>query len=167
MVKTLCFHCRGHGFDPCSENWDPASRMPRGAVTKKKKKKTAVHQLSDDISSSLFGGFVRSSFIEYIYIIAPLAWVLQAPRHRTRCMAHVASFNPLWGTVPQGLRLQHGGSEKSSLLPRVTWLVEPGFELRSFTLPFLVHTPAEIHCSCQNMSEVGVKIGRASCRERV
>ena len=24
VVKTLCFHCRGHGFYPCSGNQDPA-----------------------------------------------------------------------------------------------------------------------------------------------
>ena len=26
VVRTPCFHCRGHGFDPWSGNQDPASR---------------------------------------------------------------------------------------------------------------------------------------------
>ena len=26
VVRTLCFHCRGHGFDPWSRNLDPACR---------------------------------------------------------------------------------------------------------------------------------------------
>lgn len=117
-----------------------------------------MHQLGDYISLSFSGGLCILTFIECVYIIAPLAWVLQAPRHRGRCMAHVTSFNPLWGTVLQGLRLLHGASERSSLLPRVTWLAEWGFELRSSMLPFLAHTPAEMHRSCQNTSEVGVSI---------
>ena len=35
MVRAPCFHCRGHGFDPCSGNWVPTSH----AVWPKKKKK--------------------------------------------------------------------------------------------------------------------------------
>ena len=35
VVKTLCFHCTGHGFDPWSENEDPTCH----AVWSKKKKK--------------------------------------------------------------------------------------------------------------------------------
>ena len=27
VVKTLCFQCRGHRFDPCSENEDPTCQM--------------------------------------------------------------------------------------------------------------------------------------------
>ena len=34
IARTLCFHCRGHGFEPWSGNSDPASH-----VAKKKKKK--------------------------------------------------------------------------------------------------------------------------------
>ena len=34
MIKTVCFHCRGHGFHPWVENQDPACLM----VCKKKKK---------------------------------------------------------------------------------------------------------------------------------
>ena len=40
MVKTPCFHCRGHGFDPWSGNEDPAY-MPH-SVDKKK-----AHNLSE------------------------------------------------------------------------------------------------------------------------
>ena len=35
MVKNPCFHCRGHGFDPWSGNWDPACHV----VWPKKKRK--------------------------------------------------------------------------------------------------------------------------------
>ena len=34
IARTLCFHCRGHGFEPWSGNSDPASH-----VAKKKKKR--------------------------------------------------------------------------------------------------------------------------------
>ena len=112
---------------------------------KKRKRKTAVHQLSDDISSSFFGG------------LCPCLGVTGTQTQRTM-HGSCPSFNPPWGTILQGLRPLCGGSERSSLLPRVTWLAEWGFELRSSTLPFLARTPAEIHCSCQNTSEVGVSI---------
>ena len=41
VVRAPCFHCRGHGFDPCSGNWVPTSR----AVWPKKKKKKACASL--------------------------------------------------------------------------------------------------------------------------
>ena len=37
MVKTLCFHCRGHGFDPWSVNYDPLSFAVRPKERKGKK----------------------------------------------------------------------------------------------------------------------------------
>ena len=39
VVKTLCFHCRGHGFDP----WSGKFHMPCGA-TKKLKKRTLINR---------------------------------------------------------------------------------------------------------------------------
>ena len=36
VVKTLCFHCRGHGFEPW---WGTRSHMPSTAKEEKKKKK--------------------------------------------------------------------------------------------------------------------------------
>ena len=38
VVKTLCFHCRGCGFDPWSGNWDPACCT---AQPKRKRKKSS------------------------------------------------------------------------------------------------------------------------------
>ena len=35
MLKTLCFHCRGHGFDP----WLGKFCRPQGAANKKREKK--------------------------------------------------------------------------------------------------------------------------------
>ena len=48
VVKTLCFHCRGHGFEPW---WGTRSYMPSTAKGKKKKKRIAQTQAlkgSDD-----------------------------------------------------------------------------------------------------------------------
>ena len=38
VVKTLCFHCRGRGFDP----WLGKFRMPHSVAKKKKKKKNVL-----------------------------------------------------------------------------------------------------------------------------
>ena len=35
MVKTLCFHCRGHRFDPCPGNW--GTKIPQAARRGQKK----------------------------------------------------------------------------------------------------------------------------------
>ena len=40
VVKTLCFHCTGHGFDPWSENEDPTCHA---VCSKKKKKRVILH----------------------------------------------------------------------------------------------------------------------------
>ena len=36
VVKTPCFHCRGHRFNPWSGNYDPA--CPKARPKKRKKK---------------------------------------------------------------------------------------------------------------------------------
>ena len=42
--KTPSFHCRGHGFNPWSGNYDPSSLnvRPKEKTVKKKKKKKAM-----------------------------------------------------------------------------------------------------------------------------
>ena len=34
VVRTLSFHCRGNGLNPCSENLDPASHVVRPKKSK-------------------------------------------------------------------------------------------------------------------------------------
>ena len=46
MVKTLHFHCRGHGFDPWSGNQDPPHALLHG-----KKKKKPTHQIKKKINA--------------------------------------------------------------------------------------------------------------------
>ena len=41
VVKTLCFHCTGHGFDPWSENEDPTCHE----VWSKKKKNNSASEI--------------------------------------------------------------------------------------------------------------------------
>ena len=38
VVRALCFHCRGHGFDPWSGNQDSTSHMARPKKKKKNQK---------------------------------------------------------------------------------------------------------------------------------
>ena len=39
MVRTLCFHCRGHTFDPSLGNQDPICRVEGPKIKLKKRKK--------------------------------------------------------------------------------------------------------------------------------
>ena len=44
VVKTPCFHCRGHGFNPWSGKKDPASRMlwPKRKSSRKQERKNTL-----------------------------------------------------------------------------------------------------------------------------
>ena len=53
MVKTPCFQCRGHGFDPWSEKF----HMPRCAAKKKKRKRN----VPDSAESSSEDGYIFSA----------------------------------------------------------------------------------------------------------
>ena len=51
MVRTLHFHCRGHGFDPWLGNYDPASYV---AQPKKKEKGKETMQLKSSREEDIY-----------------------------------------------------------------------------------------------------------------
>ena len=44
MVRTLHFHCRGHGFDPWLGNYDPASYVAQPKKKRKRKRNDAAQE---------------------------------------------------------------------------------------------------------------------------
>ena len=55
MVKTLCFHCRGHGFDPWSVNYDPLSFAVRPKERKGKKSRKRLLFTMSEVLNRLKG----------------------------------------------------------------------------------------------------------------
>lgn len=96
--------------------------------------RTAVHQLSDDISSSaLCGGFVLSYlYILKVYNNSPCLGVTvgqaQSKRHCSCCLIESSLRCRRHMVSDDEMEAQRG----SGLLPRVTWEAELGFELRAF-----------------------------------
>lgn len=133
--------------------------------------RTAVHQLSGDISSSaLCAGFVLSYLYTLkVYTNSPCLGVTvgqaQSKRHCSccliesslRCRCHMVSDGEM--EAQRGQACCPGSHGKQSW--DLNWnLSDPkAHAFSQYTiLPCLEHTPAEIHCSLQNMSEMGVSV---------
>lgn len=87
------------------ELWEISTSAPPGPLAGSRRRpwrvtgrvtgRTAVHRLSDDIHSALFGGLVHP----YLYMLNVCndSLGVTAARYRARCIAHATSFSPLSG----------------------------------------------------------------------
>ena len=61
MVKTLCFHCRGHGLHP----WSKKFHTPQSAVKKKKNKNILLLPRGEGRKGKYWGKVLVNTTIRY------------------------------------------------------------------------------------------------------
>ena len=110
MVKTLCFHFRGHGFSP----WSGNLRSPRPCSIAKKKKKKREREGARSLSDSVWKYAVTGALKGHLFSRADLNLEREDPIERPPSEpTYITPFH-LWTTWQRGGSDIQGCSGKMS-----------------------------------------------------